>query len=150
MFQQSQYTPVFDPYKGDPGVGIPKVEEGLIGGLVKSYVSTLTGGMVGGAGAEPGTVDRGSSVTGNTQAGPQTSTMPSQSTMPSFFDYATQRNPSLGLLNEGIESFSSGYHQGATSGGFGGGLMGGFNQIGTDLMNKGSNYTDKLQGLWGN
>lgn len=147
MFQQAHYTPVFNPHSGDPGVGIPDVEQGLIGGFVKGLASTFTGGLIGEGGAEGGPVDRQGSATGNTQAGPQIN----QSAAPNFFDYASQQSPALGLLNEGVNSFSQGYDQGAANGGgIGGGLMGGLSQMGSDLSDKGQSYAKKLQGLWGN
>ena len=50
MYQQAQYTP-FSPGPGfDQKTDIDIGKSGIIGGLIKSYLGSITGGIVGGGG----------------------------------------------------------------------------------------------------
>ena len=135
--QQPQYTPL---WKGQQAQQSPlQVKNGLIGGLIQSYLGGITGGAVGGGGAAAKAAAAGGQEIQAQQAAPVQQQPQWKDFGSSAADYATQQRPALGLLNAGYNS----YNQGAQNGG---GMAGGAQNIWQDVQGAGQGLVNQGQG----
>ena len=156
QWQQPQYSqPAQAPQLpiGDQSRPAPRQNNtGLILGLLGGAGGASTGidslaGVPGLDAAAVADIPLDTSIVGQGGGGLLDNNMPkiADNPMPpqSQFDY--QNATPYGLLGNGIgrgvESFNQGYQNG-------GGILGGFGQIGSDLVNQGNQYWDNIGGLF--